>query len=168
MADPPAFLRRLAVQRVDEGYSQSEVAEFIGVSTRSIRRWVAADREGGTEALTTKARPGRPRKLTEQQAAQVLCWLRDASPCDFGFPTERWTAPRVASLIERQFEVSMNPRYLNRWLRRHGISPQIPQPVARERDEAAVRRWVTHVWPWIKKKPARAAQTWFLPMKAAF
>ena len=60
MADPPASLRRLAVRRVDEGYSHVEVAEFLGVSTRSIRRWITADRDGGAGALMTKARPGRP------------------------------------------------------------------------------------------------------------
>jgi transposase len=168
MADLPASLRRLAVQRVDEGYSQAEVAEFLGVSTRSIRRWIVADRDGGARALMTKARCGRPPKLTEEQVTRVLSWLRDASPCDFGFPTERWTAPRVASLIERQFGVPMNHRYLNRWLRRHGVSPQVPERVPRERDEPAVRRWVTHVWPWIKKKPAGAARTWFLPTRAGF
>ena len=168
MADPLASLRRLAVRRVDEGHSQVEAAELLGVSTRSIRRWIAADRDGGAKALMTKARPGRPSKLTDEQVTQILGWLNDASPCDFGFPTERWTAPRVASLIERRFGVPMNHRYLNRWLRRHGISPQVPEQVARERDEPAVRRWVTHVWPWIKKKPGRVAQTWFLPTKAAF
>jgi transposase len=34
--------RLLAVQRVLEGYSVEEVAEFLGVAPRSVRRWVAA------------------------------------------------------------------------------------------------------------------------------
>ena len=167
-ADAPACLRRLAVERVDEGYTQVEVADAFGVSCRSIRRWVAADRDGGTDALLTKARPGRPPKLSEKRAAQLLLWLQERSPCDFGFPTERWTAPRVAELVERRFGVHMNHRYLNDWLRRHGITPQIPARVARERDEVAVQRWVARVWPWVKKKPSTRAPTWDLPMKPAF
>ena len=43
MADPLACLGRLAVQRVAEGFSQGEVAEFLGVSDRSIRRWFHPD-----------------------------------------------------------------------------------------------------------------------------
>jgi hypothetical protein len=50
----------------------------------------------------------------------------------------------------------MNHRYLNDWLRRRGVTPQIPGKVARERDEAAIRWWVATVWPRIKRN-ARAA-----------
>ena len=165
MADLPGCLRRLAVERVGDGHSQAEVAQFLGVSDRSIRRWVAADRDGGTAALLSKPRPGRPPKLTDEQAEQVLRWLRQGNPSHFGFPTERWTAPRVAELIERRFGARMNHRYLNDWLRRHRITPQVPARVARERDEAAVRWWVARVWPRIKKKPKTTTRNWDSPMK---
>ena len=33
--------RRLAVTRVLEGYSQAEVARFLGVNVRTVRQWVA-------------------------------------------------------------------------------------------------------------------------------
>jgi transposase len=128
---------------------------------------VALERSEGLAALDTRTRSGRPPKLTEEQAAQVLAWF-DHSPVEYGFPTDRWTAPRVAELIRRSFGVLMNHRYLNDWLRRRNITPQIPARVARERDEALIQRWVTHVWPWIKKKPAMTEQTSFLPMKVAF
>src|SRR6266498_916262 len=69
-------------------------------------------------------------------SSDLLNWLSHASPCDFGFVTERWTAPRVALLIERRFGVRMNHRYLNDWLRhRGGITPQVPERRPRERDQ---------------------------------
>jgi transposase len=155
MADAAAHLRRLAVSRVGEGYSQTEVARFLGVSGRSVRRWVAAQRVAGICALATRARSGRPPKLTEQQELEVVSWLTQ-SPCAFGFPTERWTAPRLVECIDQHLGVPMNHRYLNDWLRRRGVTPQIPGKVARERDEAAIRWWVATVWPRIKRN-ARAA-----------
>jgi transposase len=36
--------RRLAVTRVLDGYSQAEVARFLGVNSRTVRRWVADHR----------------------------------------------------------------------------------------------------------------------------
>ena len=53
--------RLLAVQRVLEGYSAEEVAEFLGVDPRSVRRWVAAYREAGGRAWSPgPSRAGRP------------------------------------------------------------------------------------------------------------
>jgi transposase len=167
MADALAHLRRLAIRRVDEGRTPVEVARFLGVTDRSVRRWLAARRSGGDAALQGRPHSGRPPKLTEDRAIQVLSWL-NMSPCDFGFPTQRWTAPRVAELISREFGLRMNHRYLNEWLLRRGITPQIPKRIPRERDDDAVRRWVRNVWPRIKKKRANWTRISFLPMKPAF
>jgi transposase len=143
--------RRLAVDRVNAGYSQTQVAHILKVSPRSVRRWIHAFREGGDDALKALPRPGPPCKLTPQQTETVLGWFRQ-SPKDFGFSTELWTARRVAQLIRQQFDVSMNHRYLNAWLTERGITPQKPQPQARERDQAEIERWLREDWPRIQKK----------------
>lgn len=143
--------RRLAVERVNAGYSQCEVARFLDVDPRSVRRWIKAYRDGGVDALRTKPRPGRPPKLTAQQTDIVLSWFR-RSPKDFGFRTELWTARRVTQLVQQYFGVSFNPRYICAWLMEHAITPQKPQRRARERDQARIDRWVAADWPRILKK----------------
>lgn len=143
--------RRLAVDRVNAGYSQTQVAHILNVSPRSVRRWIYAFREGGDDALKALPRLGPPCKLTPEQTETVLGWFRQ-SPKDFGFPTELWTARRVAQLIRQQFAVSMNHRYLNAWLTERGITPQKPQAQARERDQAEIERWLREDWPRIQKK----------------
>src|SRR5262245_51074974 len=143
--------RRLAVERVNAGYSQVEVAEFLGVSDRSVRRWMKTYRDGGQTALAAKPRPGRPTHLTPEQTQQVLGWFR-YSPKAFGFATELWTARRVAQLIEERFGVSFHARYLNAWLTQRGITPQKPQKQARERDQIRIDRWIAFDWPRILKK----------------
>jgi len=42
-------------------------------------------------------------------------------------------------------------------LTRHGVTPQVPQRIPRERDEAKVAAWVTQQWPLIKKRWSTAA-----------
>ena len=150
--------RRLAVARVNEGYSQTEVARFLGVHVRSVRDWMARYRRDGDEGLAAKPQPGRPRRLTPEQERTALGWLaRD--PAEFGFATELWTAPRVAQVLRRTFGVTFHPRYLNEWLTARGISPQKPQRVPRERDQAEVDRWVAEEWPRIKKTPGTSGPT---------
>jgi transposase len=151
---PPAELehrRILAVQRVLDGYAVAEVAEFLDVDPRSVRRWVAAHRRGGEQALLTRSSPGRPPKLTLTQEKIVRRWLADR-PTAHGFDTELWTAPRLGRLIAEEFGIRMNPRYLSAWLRRRGFTPQKPERVPRERDPEAIAAWLESDWPRIKKR----------------
>jgi transposase len=144
--------RRLAVQRVLEGYSTEEVADFLGVDPSTVRRWVASFRDRGEQGLISRPIPGRPPKLTSTQEKIIRRWLGE-SPTRHGFETELWTAPRLASLIRGEFAVQLHPKYLSSWLRARGFSPQKPQRVPRERDPVAIAEWLESDWPRIKKRP---------------
>lgn len=144
--------RLLAVQRVLEGYSTEEVAEFLDVASRSVRRWVAAYRDEGENGLRSCPVPGRPPKLTLAQEDIIRRWLDDL-PSQHGFDTQLWTASRLNQLIRDEFGVSLNHRYLCAWLRRRKLTPQKPQRVPRQRDPKAIAKWLKSDWPRIKKRP---------------
>jgi transposase len=144
--------RLLAVRRVLEGYTAEEVAEFLGVDPRSVRRWVAAYREGGAPGLLSRPVSGRPPKLTLTQEKIVRRWLADG-PMEHGFETELWTAARIGQLIQEEFGVRLNPRYLSTWLRDRGFTPQKPQRVPRERNPKVIAAWLESDWPRIKRRP---------------
>jgi transposase len=148
------YRRRLAVRRVLDGYSVEEVADFLGVDARSVRRWLAAFLHHGADALAAVPPAGRPPKLNGEQELTVLSWLLD-SPLEHGFLTDCWTAPRVAHLIEERFGITFHPRSLNRWLRLRGFAPQKPCSIAQERDPEAVARWLRCDWPRIQRKARR-------------
>ena len=151
--------RRLAVQRVLEGYSQQEVAKFLGVAKSTVSGWMKAHRERGDAGLAAGTGGGRPRKLSPEQEAEVLTWFNRPAT-DFGFPTELWTAPRVAQLIERKWQIQFHERYLNQWLAERRITPQKPRRVPRERDDNKIRHWLRYQWPRVKngrKSAARAS-----------
>ena len=150
--------RRLAVQRVNEGWKQKDVAAFLGVGQRTVGRWVAAYRSAGDDGLLAKPSPGRRPFLTPDQEQQVLAWLLK-KPTEFGFPTDLWTARRVARLIQDRFGVAFHPNYLREWLAKRRLSPQKPAERARERDGAAIDRWVGHDWPALQKKRRKSRRT---------
>jgi transposase len=150
--------RRLAVQRVLEGYSTQEVADFLGVDDSTVRRWVALFRDQGGQGLGARPVPGRPPKLTSAQEKIVRRWLAE-NPMKLGFATELWTAPRLAELIEQEFGIHFHPKYLSAWLRERGFTPQKPQRVPRERDPDEIDAWLKTQWPRIKKRPGDSTPT---------
>jgi transposase len=163
-AEPSWDVRRIAVELVQEGEPPAEVAAVLGVGERSVWRWLATFRACGATGLATRARSGRPPKLTPGLGGRVLSWV-DRSPGEFGFATERWTARRLAAVLERDAGVAVNRRYLSDWLARHGVTPQLPQRVPRERDGLAVAAWVRDRWPAVKKRPATRARRWRSPTR---
>jgi len=144
--------REEAVALLREGDAPVEVAKRLGVDRRSVRRWKAAFRQWGRRGIAAQPASGRPPKLNagaRRRLEQVL--LRGAQAA--GFPTDLWTCRRVAEVIARRFRVHYHVSHMGRVLRSLGWSPQRPQRRAVERDETAIRRWVRHEWPRVKKKP---------------
>lgn len=142
--------RRIAGRLLLEGRRPADVARIVGVSWTSAKRWKIAVEHGGLEALTAKPHPGRPPRLSPQQKKQLhQLLLRGALAA--GFPTDLWTCPRVAQLIERRFGVTYHVDYI--WFVLHdlGWSYQMPQHRDRKQDPHAVQQFRSRDWPRIKK-----------------
>jgi transposase len=150
--------RRLAVQRVNEGWKQKDVAAFLGVTDRAVRGRVSAHRKAGDEGLSSEPHPGPAPKLTRRREQAVLSWLAE-SPLAFGYKTDLWTTRRLAEVIAGKYGVRFNPNYLAAWLTKRGYTPQKPEVRAVERDEPAIARWAAEDWPRIKKKRGTTAPT---------
>jgi transposase len=151
-----AEARRLrAAELLAQGRSQAEVAEAVGVSHESVRRWQALLAQGGVAALRRRRAAGRPPKLSDGQAAQVEQALLAGAMAN-GFATDLWTLDRVAQVVQRVTGVRLARASTWRLLvGRLGWSLQRPERQARERDEEAIARWVAYEWPRIKKGHAQ-------------
>ena len=93
--------RRLAVQRVNEGWKQKDVAAFLGVSPRTVSGRVAAHSMAGDEGLKATPHPGPALKLSPRQEQSVLSWLAK-SPRAFGYQTDLWITRRLAEVIAKK------------------------------------------------------------------
>ena len=150
--------RRLqAATLLTHGVHQSEVAGRVEVSPQSVSRWAQQLGEGGRRSLRQAGRAGRRSRLTQKQLERIEKAL-PRGPEALGYETNLWTSQRVAHLIEREFGIQYHPGHVWRILRRLGWSCQRPAGRARERDEAAIRRWKRQRWPGLKKTPKDRAK----------
>jgi transposase len=111
--------RHRAIELLDDGKSPAEVAEFLDVSRNTIYRWRRRYRREGRNGLEAKPIPGRPPRLTPRQLDQLFRDLALGARA-FGFPSERWTQARVATLIQQKFGVDFCAFHVGRILSTHG------------------------------------------------
>lgn len=149
--------RRQAARLFGLGKLQALVARTLQVSRQSVSRWYHQWKRGGTTALRAAGRAGRKHRLSPRQLRQIDQALRRGA-CAHGFRTDLWTLPRVASLIERQTTVRYHPGHVWKILRALNWTLQRPARRAKERDEAAIQRWVSQRWPMVKKTRAAGAR----------
>jgi transposase len=111
----------------------------VGVSRQAAWRWEQLRQTGGLEALRRPKHFGRPLRLSDAQCEELVRQL-NAGALASGFPTELWSLPRVAQLIEQRFAVRLTQPSVWRLLRALGWSVQRPTGQARRRrDEKAIR-----------------------------
>jgi transposase len=158
--------RRRAAEYFQARKPLRKITRLLGASLSSVKRWKAAWKTGGVDALAAKPHPPRATKLSEKHKRQLVDVLV-AGPLAAGFRTDLWTCGRVAALVQKRFRVSYHPDHLGRILHGLGFSPQKPRPVAREQDPEAVERWRREDWPRIKKKRLVAAPASSSSMKRA-
>ena len=144
--------RREGAVLLRQGVPPAEVARRVGVHRQSVGRWAKQLEEGGLRALRRAGRAGRKARLRPEDLQRIERGLK-RGPEALGYESGLWTSARVAHLIERECGVQYHPGHAWRILRQLGWSCQRPTGRARERDEAAIRRWKQKRWPEIKKKP---------------
>jgi transposase len=132
------------------GKSPAQVAERLGVTERTVRRWRQEARRPKRRA---KRPPGRPSRLSPAQLRRLERELKRGAYAQ-GYAEDYWTLDRVAQVIWQLFGVRYHPSSVWHILRRLGWSSQRPQRVALQRDDQAVADWQRSVWPRIKKVAA--------------
>jgi len=144
--------RRRAIALLKEGKATlSAVARSVGASKSSVFRWFQEYQEGGSEALRSKAIPGRPPKLSRIEK-EKLAELLLAGPLAAGYRTDLWTLKRIAQTILKHFRIRHHPNHVWRLLQGMGWSCQKPERRALQRNDKEIAHWKVHRWPHIKKR----------------
>src|SRR5579859_6029576 len=143
--------RMRAVDLFEQDVIPAEIAREVGVSHQIVSDWRRVWRQSGRDALCAAGRAGRRPKLTSEQIAEVEVVLAKGAEAN-GYPTDLWTLPRVAEVIERISGVSYHPGHVWYILLRDQLiwTRQRPARRAVERNDAALARWVKQRWPQLK------------------
>lgn len=159
-----AHLRRSVVRAVRGGMKQTQAARVFGISLRAANKWMALARAGGLRALKLKRRGRRAGdgRLDRVQSMRIRQMIIDALPDQLKLPFYLWTRAAVANLIKREYGIEVSLTTVGRYLVAWGMSPQKPVRHAYERNDAAIKRWLSEEYPALagEAKRERAVIYW--------
>jgi transposase len=133
-----------------QGWKAVRIAEALGVTSGAVSQWFKKADEEGEEGLYRRKAPGPKPRLSDEKLAQLPALLEQGAEAH-GFRGDRWTCPRVARVIAKEFGVTYTPQQVGNLLRKIGWSRQKPITRASQRDEVAIAAWRKESWPALKK-----------------
>ena len=113
------------VLMADRGRRPADIAADLGVSTRTVPRWLNAYLEHGLDGLRPRKAPGAAPKVPDRLAAEVRRWVIDG-PAACGLDRANWTYAELADHLLKTRGVRVGKSALQAFGARHGVRPYRP------------------------------------------
>ena len=118
---------------VAQGMSCREVARWLGDAPRTVQYWVRSFERDGLAGLQEGPRPGRPRRLGDEQIKQLSAVLRQP-PEQAGLAANLWDGKTLAEYLQRRYGVRLGVRQCQRLFRALGFRLRKPRAVIARAD----------------------------------
>jgi putative transposase len=100
----------------NEGLSPPQIAKRVRFSRDTVVRYIHRYETEGLHGLYTKARSGRPRRVTPEYEAKLLAAV-EKEPRTLGLPFSNWTTANLAEYMAEQTSILISPRQVERYLK---------------------------------------------------
>ena len=117
---------RLNVIRLAQrGRKRQDIADQLGMSTRSVQRWLNAYLERGPDGLAPRKAQGAPPKIPAALAEELRRWVIEG-PAAQGLDRANWTHAELAEHLFRRHGVRTSRSAVQRLCRKLGVLPYRP------------------------------------------
>jgi transposase len=117
---------RLNVVRLaHKGRRRIDIADELGLSTRSVQRWLNAYLERGIEGLAPRKAPGAKPHIPQALAEELHRWVIEG-PAQQGLDRANWTHPELADHLIRRHGIRTSRSAVQRLCAKLGIRSYRP------------------------------------------
>ena len=139
------------------GRPHQQIAAVLGVTPRTVQRWLNAYLECGPDGLRPRKAPGAAPKLTADLAPLLQRWVIDG-PAKQGLDRANWTYAELADHLFKTKGIRVRKSAMQVFCRKHDIRPCRPTYRFLRGDpakQAAAREDLAA----LKKRPRRASSS---------
>ena len=117
--DKATLKRLLIIRLLLEGYSIAQVMTIADCSQKTVYNCQTRYNANGIPGLSTKPKPGRDKKLTDEQERKLYETIKTKLPSEVGFaPFANWTSSLAVQWIKINYGVEFSDRGLRNLLKR--------------------------------------------------
>jgi transposase len=107
------------------GRRHRQIAEDLGISVRTLQRWLNAYQADGLDGLLIQWASGRPPHIPEALASEILAWVRQG-PAGCGLDRANWTDAELATHLYRTKGIAISESTMRAYCTKHGVRPYRP------------------------------------------
>lgn len=111
---------------VAQGMSCNQVARLLGDAPRTVAYWIRRFDQVGLAGLADGERPGRPRRVREDQISQIETALR-RTPREYGLTGNLWDGKTLAAFLHQKWDITLSVRQCQRMFRNLGFRLRKPR-----------------------------------------
>jgi transposase len=127
-----SYIRLNALRSLLLGISRATVCQQFCRTERMLRLWIEMFNRGGIDALITRPRPGRPRKVKLERVRDLLVPVLE-NPATAG--QVHWTGVKIHGYLKEQLSLELGYRTAVRWLHELNFHLRVPQPWPERQNE---------------------------------
>ena len=127
-----SYVRLAAMRAMYLGMDRESVCVLYARSDRMVRLWINRFNEGGIDALASRPRPGRPRKVALDKLGDLLVPVLE-DPSRAG--EEHWTGVKLHGWLKESLGVEVGYSTTVRYLHELGYNLRVPRPWPERQDE---------------------------------
>jgi transposase len=114
-----------AILMAHRGRRHRHIAEDLGVSVRTIQRWLRIYQTKRFAGLKIRWVPGRRPRLPEALASAILTWITQGPP-GCGLDRANWTYAELAAHLYSTHGITVSASTMRAFCTRHGVRPYRP------------------------------------------
>jgi putative transposase len=134
-----SYIRLAAIRALLKGYPRVQVCELYDRSDRMVRLWIEMFNRGGIDALITKPRPGRNRKVKLERVRDLLMPVLE-NPAQAG--QVHWTGVKLHGYLKEQLQIQLGYSTTVRWLHELDFHLRVPRPWPERQNEEQRKKFL--------------------------
>lgn len=127
-----SYVRLNAIRSLLMGIPRATLCQQFCRTDRMVRLWMELFNRGGIDALITKPRPGRRRKVKLERVRDLLVPVLE-NPAQAG--QVHWTGVKLHGYLTEQLQIELGYSTTVRWLHELNFHLRVPQPWPERQNE---------------------------------
>lgn len=134
-----SYIRLNTIRSLLMGIPRATLCQQFCRTDRMVRLWIEMFNRGGIDALITKPRPGRTRKVKLERVRDLLVPVLE-NPAQAG--QVHWTGVKLHGYLKEQLRVELGYSTTVRWLHELNFHLRVPQPWPERQNEEERKKFL--------------------------